>query len=78
MRALQEKNIDVPKQVALVGFDDIANASFTFPPLTTVKQDTQLAGELLVGTLLSLIHDEEVKTTLIPPELVVRKSCGAK
>jgi alanine racemase len=46
--------------------------------LTTVKQDTQLAGELLVGTLLSLIHDEEVKTTLIPPELVVRKSCGAK
>ena len=78
IRALQENNIEVPEQVAIVGFDDIANASFTFPPLTTVKQDTQLAGELLVGTLLSMINDEEAKTTLIPPELVVRKSCGAK
>jgi alanine racemase len=76
MRALQESNIEVPEQVAIVGFDDIANASFTFPPLTTVKQDTQLAGELLVGTLLTMINDEEAKTTLIPPELVVRKSCG--
>lgn len=77
MRALQEHNITIPEQVALVGFDDIAIASFTFPSLTTVKQDTQLAGELLVGTLLAMISGEEVKTTLIPPELVVRKSCGS-
>ncbi len=76
MRALQEHNIDIPEQVALVGFDDIAIASFTFPALTTVKQDTQLAGELLVNTLLAMISGEEVKTTLIPPELVIRKSCG--
>jgi len=77
MRALQEHNIEIPAQVALVGFDDIAIASLTFPPLTTVKQDTQLAGELLVGTLLSMISGEEVSTTLIAPELVVRKSCGS-
>ena len=76
MRALKEHNIEIPEQVALVGFDDIAIASFTFPSLTTVKQDTQLAGELLVGTLLAMISGEEVKTTLIPPELVIRKSCG--
>ncbi|KGJ93315.1 LacI family DNA-binding transcriptional regulator [Colwellia psychrerythraea] len=77
MRALQEHNLDIPEQVALVGFDDIAIASFTFPPLTTVKQDTQLAGELLVNTLLTMISGEEAKTTLIPPELVIRKSCGS-
>ena len=77
MRALQENNIDIPEQVALVGFDDIAIASFAFPPLTTVKQDTQLAGELLVDTLLSMINGEETQTTLIPPELVIRKSCGS-
>jgi len=77
MRALQEHSIEIPRQVALVGFDDIAIASFTFPPLTTVKQDTQLAGELLVETLLTMINGEETKTTLIPPELVVRKSCGS-
>jgi alanine racemase len=77
MRALQEHDIDIPTQVSLVGFDDIAIASFTFPPLTTVKQDTQLAGELLVDTLLTMINGEEAKTTLIPPELVIRKSCGS-
>jgi DNA-binding LacI/PurR family transcriptional regulator len=77
MRALQENNIEIPAQVALVGFDDIAIASFTFPALTTVKQDTQLAGELLVSTLLTMISGEEAKTTLIPPELVIRKSCGS-
>jgi len=77
MRALQEHTIDIPEQVALVGFDDIAIASFTFPALTTVKQDTQLAGELLVNTLLAMITGEEAKTTLIPPELVIRNSCGS-
>lgn len=78
MRALQEHNISIPEQVAVVGFDDIAIASLTFPPLTTVKQDTQLAGELLVNTLLDSINGIDTSTTLITPELVVRKSCGIK
>ena len=77
MRALQEHHIDSPERVALVGFDDIAIASFTFPALTTVKQDTKLAGELLVDTLLNIINGEEAKTTLIAPELVIRQSCGS-
>jgi alanine racemase len=76
MRALKEHDISIPDQVAVVGFDDIAIASFTFPPLTTVKQDTKLAGELLVDTLLQSINGTEVGTTLIEPELVIRKSCG--
>jgi len=76
MRALQEHGISIPEQVVVVGFDDIAIASFTFPPLTTVKQDTQLAGELLVSTLLESINGNDIKTTLISPELVIRKSCG--
>ncbi len=77
MRALKEHDILIPEQVAVVGFDDIAIASFTFPPLTTVKQDTILAGELLVNSLLESINGEEIATTLIPPELVIRKSCGS-
>ncbi len=73
---LQENNISIPEQVVVVGFDDIAIASFTFPPLTTVKQDTKLAGELLVGALLESIEGKETSTTLIEPTVVVRKSCG--
>jgi alanine racemase len=77
MRALKEHNINVPKQVSVVGFDDIAIASLTFPPLTTVKQDTKLAGELLVDSLLDLINGVEVLTTSIVPKLVLRQSCGS-
>ncbi|MCW8833375.1 MAG: substrate-binding domain-containing protein, partial [Colwellia sp.] len=76
LRALKEHNYSIPEQVAVVGFDDIAIASFTFPPLTTVKQDTKLAGELLVSTLLESIDGKETSTTLISPELAIRKSCG--
>jgi alanine racemase len=61
----------------VVGFDDIAIASLTFPPLTTVKQDTKLAGELLVDSLLDLINGVEVLTTSIVPKLVLRQSCGS-
>jgi len=75
IRALKEHGISIPEQVAVVGFDDIAIASFTSPSLTTVKQDTKIAGELLVNTLLESIEGKEIVTTLIPPELVIRKSC---
>ena len=77
MRALQEHNITIPEQVCVVGFDDIAVASLTFPPLTTVKQDTKLAGELLVDTLLDLISGKDAVTSKITPEIILRKSCGA-
>ncbi|MCH2058505.1 MAG: LacI family DNA-binding transcriptional regulator [Thalassotalea sp.] len=77
MRALQDKGYKVPEDVAVIGFDDIPMASFTFPPLTTAKQNTKLAGELLVESLIKVINGEEVKTTLMPTSLIVRNSCGS-
>ncbi len=77
MRALQENGYKVPEDVAVVGFDDIPIASFTFPPLTTAKQDTMLAGELLVDKLLQLVNGEVAETQLMTTDLVIRKSCGS-
>lgn len=77
MRAIHDSGKFVPKDIAVVGFDDITNAEYAFPPLTTAKQNTKLAGELLVDHLLKLIKGEEVGTSLIPTELLIRKSCGA-
>ncbi len=74
MRALHERGLDVPRDVAVVGFDDIPAASLATPPLTTVLQDTRLAGELLIETLLASIRDEPVETRVLPTKLVVRKS----
>lgn len=77
IRALQEHNMRVPEDIAVFGFDDIPVASFTFPTLTTAKQDTMLAGELLVEKLLALVNGEEAKTELMATTLVVRQSCGS-
>ncbi|MEO6925615.1 MAG: LacI family DNA-binding transcriptional regulator, partial [Rhodanobacter sp.] len=74
MRALSDHGLRVPQDVALVGFDDIATASFVNPPLTTVLQDTGQAGAVLVDSLLGLIRGEPVGSEVLPVKLVVRKS----
>lgn len=76
MRALQERQIDVPTDVAVVGFDDISAAGLANPPLTTIAQNTRLAGEVLVDTLLRLVMDETAESQVLPARLVVRRSCG--
>lgn len=77
MRALQDKGIDIPGDVSVVGFDDIPVASYVSPSLTTVQQNSEDASELLVGNLVKLIRNEPVRSTLMPPKLVIRHSCGA-
>src|SRR5689334_1784303 len=71
LRTLQEAGVDVPRQVAITGFDDIPAASLTSPPLTTVVQDTRRAGELLVETVLREIGGEKSANVVIPTKLVV-------
>ncbi|WP_337880361.1 LacI family DNA-binding transcriptional regulator [Rheinheimera sp.] len=78
MRALQKLGKRIPEDVAVVGFDDIPVASFSSPALTTIAQNTSLAGEMLVVNLLRLINHETVQLTEIEPKIVVRQSCGAQ
>lgn len=78
LRALQEAHMDVPGAVSVVGFDDIPAASLANPPLTTVMQDTRLAGEVLVDTLLQSIRGEPTENRKLATRLVVRRSCGAQ
>ena len=76
LRALRDRKIAIPKQIAVVGYDNIQVASFANPSLTTVEQNTKLAGEILVDSLLKLICGEKVEHYLMPVDVVVRQSCG--
>ncbi|TBR36752.1 MULTISPECIES: LacI family DNA-binding transcriptional regulator [Dyella] len=74
IRALADRGLSIPGDVAVAGFDDIPTASFVNPPLTTVRQDTREAGEALVENLLRLIQGEPAESGMLPVKLVVRKS----
>lgn len=77
IQGIEAAGMTVPTDVAVVGFDDIPAASYTHPPLTTVQQNTKLAGELLVDNLLKMIEGEKPESFLLPTDLIVRGSCGA-
>ncbi|WP_111976639.1 LacI family DNA-binding transcriptional regulator [Algibacillus agarilyticus] len=76
--ALTEAGFNVPNDVAVVGFDDLTVAKYSNPPLTTVQQNTNLAGQTLVYNLIKQIEETEIETRHIPARLIVRESCGAK
>ncbi|MFG3341303.1 LacI family DNA-binding transcriptional regulator [Glycomyces sp. NPDC048151] len=77
MHALHEAGRRIPADVSVVGFDDIALAAHSWPPLTTVRQDFAAIGDRLIELLLRQIRDgdrlEDVHET-VPVELVVRES----
>ena len=77
MRYCQEQGLNVPSDIAFVGFDDIPIAAFTAPALTTVVQDVALAGRTLVETLIALIRNQPVAHRMLPTRLVVRQSSTA-
>ena len=74
MRALDEHNIAVGKDVRVIGFDGIATGGYAQPPLTTIEQDYVRAGEMLVEALTALFRNEKPDTKPVPVRLLVRGS----
>lgn len=77
MQALADRDLKVPSDIAVTGFDDIPAAASTRPPLTTVVQDTQRAGQLLVDSVRAQFEGLPAPGAMLPTRLVVRRSCGA-
>jgi DNA-binding LacI/PurR family transcriptional regulator len=78
LRAMSEAGRDVPGEVSVIGFDDVPEAPYFTPPLTTVRQDFDAMGSAGVRLLLELLEGEvEALSMTLEPELVVRGSTAA-
>ena len=78
LRSAHESGRAIPGELSVVGFDDIPEAPYFLPPLTTIRQDFNEMGTRSLRALLHTIETGEPPSsgTLVPPELVIRSSTG--
>ena len=75
IHALYERGLSVPHDISVVGFDDIPEAAFFYPPLSTVQQNFTELGQKSVAYLLELLAQKEpAPEKPISPTLILRKS----
>lgn len=78
LRAIRSQGLRVPHDISIVGFDDLAIASYMEPPLTTVRQPKQMMGRMATEILLRLFAGADEKTQIqVPGELMVRESTSS-
>jgi DNA-binding LacI/PurR family transcriptional regulator len=78
LRSLREAGADVPGDVSVVGFDDVPEATYFWPPLTTVRQDFGDVGHRGLALLLEQIEGgaRSTRRVAVEPELITRDSSG--
>lgn len=74
IRALAASGRRVPDDVSVVGYDDLAIAAQTFPPLTTVRQNIEQGATHLVDLLFRRMEGEATGSITMAPELIIRES----
>lgn len=76
MTAAQERGLNVGRDVAITGFDDIPPAQHSHPPLTTINQPIYRIGQMICNMLIQIIRGESPaeRHVLLQPSLVVRRS----
>jgi len=78
IRAFEESGIQIPRAISVVGFDDIPEAAFFRPPLSTIKQDFATLASLSVECLMSQLNQSQPgRLRTIRPTLVGRESTAA-
>jgi DNA-binding LacI/PurR family transcriptional regulator len=79
LRAFTEAGIGVPRDVHVAGFDDVPEAAYFGPPLTTVRQDFIEVGRRTFRLLAERIDGQQTRSRdLVPAELIVRDSTGLR
>ena len=77
LKSLDEHKIQIPEDIAVVGFDDLGFAPFLNPPLTTVRAPTESVGRIATARLFGLLENNPSdEVTILPTEIIYRRSCG--
>ena len=77
LRSLQNHGLEVPGDVAVIGFDDLGFAPFLNPPLTTVRAPTETVGRIATERLFGLLENKpSSEIQILPTEIIFRRSCG--
>ena len=78
-QAAIEEGINIPDDLAIVGFDDVVFSRYSQVPLTTVHQPAEKIGRISIDVIEKRINKEDVvNRTILKPSLIIRESCGAK
>jgi sigma-B regulation protein RsbU (phosphoserine phosphatase) len=76
LEEMSRRHIEVPDQVAIVGFDDIESAQLAEPPLTTVVQPIEELGRRSLEMVIGLIHGDPISSGTLSTQMTLRRSCG--
>ena len=78
MDATRECGLRIPDDISIIGFDDIPQASFVYPKLTTIRQPLEQMGQVAVKMLLERIEDQSrpPQRVALATQLIIRDSCG--
>jgi DNA-binding LacI/PurR family transcriptional regulator len=74
LHAFAQAKLTVPGDVSVVGFDDIPEAGYLNPALTTVRQDFEAIGRKAIDLVTATLDGKTASVPLLPPELIVRDS----
>lgn len=77
LRALNEAGLRVPRDLSVVGFDNIQGSDCSIPPLTTVDQTHTELGQAAMALILEAMAGQPARRVTIPGRLIVRESTGA-
>ena len=74
IRAILEKGLKIPEDIALVGFNDHPNSEYTFPPLSTVRVHTEFMGEQALSSVVERIDGRAIAIKKVIPTKLVKRS----
>ena len=74
IHAFRAAGLDIPRQVSVVGYNDIPSAAYFSPPVTTIRQDIYQAGQLLVSNLMQMLDGMAALSSTIRTELIIRET----